>query len=141
MFCQDIKFVHKVSSRRRVIARLQKCLTYVAVKKVINAAHARNDEGILRRIEGEDLIALDILYHKTRYATFTSKENIQQAMHLKLFQSLIPIKFHLIASVRRCIHTYIRNDKTVLPLSLLKSIYIKELNQNGVTISQYHTEK
>ena len=65
----------KDSSRaRRVIDPLQKCLTHAAVTKIIDAAHARS---ILQRIEGEDLIVLDILYYKTCYATFTSKELIQ----------------------------------------------------------------
>ena len=55
-------------------------MTHAAVTKIIDAAHARDDEGILQRIEGEDFIVLDILYYKTCYATFTSKEHIQWAI-------------------------------------------------------------
>ena len=37
--------------------------------------------------------------------------------------------------------TYVINDKTTLPLSLLKTTYIQELGHNGVTESHYHTGK
>ena len=43
--------------------------------------------------------------------------------------------------IREKVQTYVINNKTVLPLSLLKSVYIQELNRNGVTISKYRTEK
>ena len=50
-------------------APLQKCLTNIAAKKILEAAKARKDETILRQIEGEDIIAMDTVYHKTCYAT------------------------------------------------------------------------
>ena len=108
LFCQDTKFVYKGGSRGRVITPLQKCSTYTAAKKIKDASLTRSDGTILRRIEGEDLIAMNILYHKSCYAIFTNAHAI--------------------------------NNRTILPLSLLKSIYIQELNRNGVTVSNYHTK-
>ena len=83
---------------------------------------------------------MDILYHKTCYTTFTSKEHIQRAVTSKIASEFDPYKISF-DCIREKVHTHVISNKTVLPLSLLKSIYIKELNHNGVMISQYRTEK
>ena len=140
LFCQDTKFVHKFASRRRVIAKLKKCCTLAAAKKIEDATQARNDEAVLRRIGGGDLVAMNILYHKSCYATFTSKEHIQRAITPRIASEFDPCKISF-DCIREKVHTYVIYNKTILPLSLLKSIYIQELNRNGVTISHYRTEK
>ena len=76
---------------------------------VIDVAHARNDEGILRRIKGEDLIVLDIFYHKTCYATFTSKKHIQRAVASKTAYEFDPYKvsFGLDLQLQNSVTVYI----------------------------------
>ena len=69
-----------------------KVLNQQCCKKILEATNARKDETILCRIEGEDLIAMDIEYHKTCYASFTSKDHIQRAMTPKYNLEFDPYK-------------------------------------------------
>jgi len=109
--------VYKSASRRRVIAPLQKCSTYTAAKKIKVAALARSDDIILRRIEGEDLIAMNIVNHKSCYATFTSKEHIQQTVTPRIASQFDPYKISFDCICEK-VHRHVINNRTILPLSL-----------------------
>ena len=92
LFCQDTKYIRKGASKRRVTAPLQKCLTNIAAKKILEAAKAHKDETILRQIKGEDIIAMDTVYHKTCYATYTSKDHIRRVTTPKHIVEFSPYK-------------------------------------------------
>jgi len=140
LFCQETKFIRKGASKRRTAAPLVKCLTNNAARKILEAAYARKDETILRRIEGEDLIAVDTVYHKTCYATYTSKHHIKRATTPKYNLEFAPYKIAFEA-VNSKINVEILENKAILPLSLLKNVYIQQLNHNGVKITKYRSEK
>ena len=66
-------------------------------KKILEAAKAHEDEIILCQIEGEDIIAMDTVYHKTCYATYTSKDHIRCVTTPKHIVEFGPYKLAFIA--------------------------------------------
>ena len=56
-----------VKKRKKDVAKrdeMVKCCTQTAEDSLKEAAHVRNDENVLRRIRGEDLIAKEAHYHR-----------------------------------------------------------------------------
>ena len=140
LFCQGTKLIRKGASKRRVTAPLQKCLTNIAAKKILEAAKARKDETILHRIEGEDIIAMDTVYHKAYYATYTSKDHIRRVTTPKHIVEFGPYNLAFTA-VRSKIKIEILQNNVIMPLSLLRDLFIKELKNNGVRNTECRLEK
>lgn len=68
LFCRKEK---KYTRGSTTSERLVQCLTKMAEKSIKDSAQAKNDFKLLRRVEGEDLIAKETKYHETCRRNYT----------------------------------------------------------------------
>ena len=99
----------------------------------MEAAKAHKDETTLHWIEGKDIIVMDRVCHKTCYVTCTSKDHIRRVTIPKNIVGfgLYKLAFTAVWAKKK---SEILWNNVIMPLSLLKDIFIKELKNNGVRI-------
>ena len=74
LFCQSEK---RDRRNRRIYEKLVRCEGESTPITLVNSAEIRGDERILLEIQGQDLWAKDVLYHRSCYQSFTSPRAFQ----------------------------------------------------------------
>ena len=86
--CQDEKKIDKYT-----VEPLTQCLTYQASHTFLEAArvhrHTKKGKRILLAIENEDLIAIEVRYHRSCYYSFTHKRNLERVASSAPCSSLV----------------------------------------------------
>ena len=72
IICQREKNQKKGTKRYEPLSN---CETYQASWTLLNAAKVRQDERIIVAIEREDVVAIEVKYHRSCYKDYTSKND------------------------------------------------------------------
>ena len=69
LICQKSKRIPK--SKR--LEQLSNCETFQAGATLLNAAKVRKDQRVIVAIEHQDVVAIQVKYHQSYYASYTSQ--------------------------------------------------------------------
>ena len=111
-------------------------------EKVLSAASERHDETVWHRMVAHtDLFAFDAKYHRSCYASFISKKNIESAQRKyqesrRLSDS--DLAFHEIIDEIEC--TLLSANKSVTTLAEIKCKYIEKIVSRGIS-TEIHSWK
>lgn len=134
VICKSTKYVKESYSQKRKIERLIRCET-LSGGQLVKAAEIRNDEKLLLKIRGKDLVALEVCYHRSCYLCYSRivKPKVESDVHLKQSYVVSYVKFCQNVIERRII----RGQK-ILRLTKLLKLFVKTIKEvEGLEAANY----
>ena len=141
MLCQKTKTLPK-DGRTSGYESLAELQTFEASKTLIDAAEIRNDARVLLAIKDQDLIALDVKYHKSCYRDYTNaktldrikikneQENEKMSIYDKAFDRIVKV-----------VRDTVVDGSAIARMSELRNQYRAFLLAEGLDAPDCRTEK
>lgn len=127
--CLTSKYTSDSHSRKRKQEPLSQCLTYEADASLKQAAISKNDERMLVRIRGIDLVAKEAHYHKSCYREYTRKDEAPKVCSKKNVAEFerVFLDFSLNVIEKRVIES-----GEVFRMDKLTQVFVERLRENGI---------
>ena len=138
IICQEEK---TDSKDRRKKEKLTACQTLNAGESLINAAKKRSDQRILVALDGQDLIALEVCYHRSCYRKYINLKIPEEGKNQSDETDSIQIYDEAFEELRKEIEMRLFESLEVLKMSTLKAKYVELLSRKGVHNPDYRCEK
>ena len=116
---------------------LTQCLTTQASQKLMKAAENKEDHNILLQIRGQDLIAIEVKYHKSCYKSYTRNVKSRKQEDSEGDDGYQSAFTQLVAVVQE----KIIDGLDVCKMTDLQDTYIDLLDEIGIDTPNYRTEK
>eukprot|EP00057_Strongylocentrotus_purpuratus_P021683 XP_011676157.1 PREDICTED: uncharacterized protein LOC105444073 [Strongylocentrotus purpuratus] len=134
VICKSTKYVKESFSQKRKVERLIRCET-LSGGQLVKAAEIRNDEKLLLKIRGKDLVALEVRYHRSCYLCYCRvvKPKVESDVHLKQSYVVSYVKFCQNVIERRIIR-----GQEILRLTKLLKLFVKTVKEvEGLEAANY----
>ena len=132
IFCQQ-----KLRRIERNCENLIQCLTTQASQKLMKVAENKEGHNILLQIRGQDLIAIEVKYHKSCYKSYTRNVKSRKQEDSKGGDGYQSAFTQLVAVVQE----KIIDGLDVCKMTDLRDTYIDLLEEIGTDAPNYRTEK
>ena len=131
-------------NKQRVIEPLVLCATLDASMHIQEAAKVLHDERLQIAVQGVDLIAMDVVYHKTCYRDKTRQKTLQQLPRLdneKSHQEGVTVgaSSRAFATLARDLQRVVVNEGKV-HLTQICRTYVHYLSQGGEVVDCYRVD-
>ena len=121
IFCQTTKKKYK---DKHLNESLSLCLTEQASATLLEAARIRSDERLLLAIEHQDLIAIEVRYHRSCYSTYTHKQNLKRFIEARNESPVAPYSdVNVMETVLRETEIALFQEKRILQLSFEATLF------------------
>ena len=143
MLCQKTKTVRKDGriSGYEVLSDLQ---TFEAADTLIDAAEICDDERVLLAIKDQDLVAIEVKYHKSCYRNYTNAktlERIKMKNEQASEQKSIYDKAFAFDKIAKIVKDTVVDGSAIVRMSDLKRQYTAFLLDEGLDAPDYRSEK
>ena len=133
--------VEKVDSQdRRRKEKLTTCQTLTAGESLVNAAKIRGDQRLLVALDGQDLIAIEVCYHRSCFRRYTNVK-ISEESRDQTDEDETQIYDDAFQELKNEVEIQLFQSLDVLTMSSLRAKYVELLSRRGVNNPGYRSEK
>lgn len=128
------------SKDRRRKEKLTTCQTLTAGESLVNAATIRDDQRLLVALDGQDLIALEVCYHRSCYRSYTNVKIPEESKNQN-DEAETQIYEEAFQELKNEVEIQLFQRLEVLRMSSLRAKYVELLFRRGVNNPEYRSEK
>ena len=139
LICQKSKRIPKSKS----LEKLSNCETFQAGATLLNAAKVRKDQRVIVAIEHQDVVAIEVKYHRSCYASYTSQKTLDAILksdetESRKQRSEYDIAFEKLAAN---ITENVVSKMEIVTMKVLREHYLELLEELGIENREYRSEK